>query len=74
VSVRARHSKCTLLPQTRDENAVSIEAAIAIRETFAKGSPADRALFYALVGRFTGGGHRHYYRVQRYASVALLAP
>jgi hypothetical protein len=43
-----------LLPQTRDENAVSIEAAIAIRGTFAKGRPAVRALFYALMELLTG--------------------
>lgn len=54
MSVRARHSKCTLLPTTHDENAVSIEAAIAIRETFAKGYPAVQALFYALVELLTG--------------------
>ena len=42
VSVRARDSKCTLLPQTREEDAVSIDAAIAMRATFTQDSRAVR--------------------------------
>jgi hypothetical protein len=38
---------------------VSIEAAMAIRATFAQGSPAVRALFDALVDLPTGGGRKH---------------
>ena len=39
-----------------EEDAVSIEAAIALRESFAKESPAVRALFDALLELLTGGG------------------
>jgi hypothetical protein len=38
---------------------VSIDAAIALRTTFAKESPAVRALFDALVELLTGEGRRH---------------
>jgi hypothetical protein len=38
-----------LLPQTREEDAVSIDAAIAMRATFANDSPAVHAFFDALV-------------------------
>ena len=42
-----------------EEDAVSIEAAIALRESFAKESPAVRALFDALTELLTGGGQKH---------------
>jgi hypothetical protein len=42
-----------------EEDAVSIDAAIALRDTFAKESPAMRALFDALVDLLTGGGRKH---------------
>jgi len=42
-----------------EEDAVSIEAAIVLRNTFAKESPAVRALFDALVELLTGGGQKH---------------
>ena len=42
-----------------EEDAVSIEAAIALRDSFAKESPAVRALFDALLELLTGEGQRH---------------
>ncbi len=42
-----------------EEDAVSIEAAIALRETFAKDSPSVRAFFDALVDLLTGAGQSH---------------
>ena len=42
-----------------EEDAVSIEAALALRDTFTKESPAVRALFDALVELLTGTGRRH---------------
>jgi len=42
-----------------EEDEVSIGAAIALRTTFAKDSPAVRALFDALVDLLTGGGQKH---------------
>src|SRR4030095_8187078 len=42
-----------------EEDAVSIDAAIALRDSFAKDSPAVRALFDALVELLTGNGQRH---------------
>jgi hypothetical protein len=42
VSVRARDSKCTLLPQTREEDAVRIDAGIAMRATLTQESRAVR--------------------------------
>jgi len=41
-----------------DEDAVSIDAANALRDTFAKESPAVRALFAALIALLTGEGRR----------------
>lgn len=52
-SPRVRHSRCTLLPRTREEDAVSIDAAIAMRATFAEGSRV--ALFDAPAVLLTGG-------------------
>lgn len=42
-----------------EEDGVSIEAAITLRDTFAKESPAVRALFDAMVELLAGGGRRH---------------
>jgi hypothetical protein len=42
-----------------EEDAVSVDAAVALRDTFAKESPAVRALFDALVDLLTGGGRKH---------------
>lgn len=42
-----------------EEDAVSIDAAIAMRLAFAPDSPAMRAFFDALVDLLTGKGHRH---------------
>lgn len=42
-----------------EEDAVSIDAVITLRDTFAKESPAVRAFFDALVGLLTGGELRH---------------
>ncbi len=42
-----------------EEDAVSIEAASVLRDTFAKESPAVRALFDALVDLLTGGERKH---------------
>jgi hypothetical protein len=42
-----------------EEDAVSIDAAFALRETFAKESPAVRALFDALVKLLAGGERTH---------------
>jgi len=41
------------------EDAVSIDVVIALRDSFAKESPAVRALFDALVDLLTGEGRRH---------------
>ena len=41
------------------EDAVSIDAAIALRDQFANDSPAVVALFNALVGLLTDGGRKH---------------
>jgi hypothetical protein len=49
-------------PATRlrlPEAAISIEAAITMRATFAENSSAVRALFDALAELLTGGEHRH---------------
>jgi len=43
-----------------EEDAVSIDAAIALRDSFAKESPAVRALFDALIALLTGEGRRHH--------------
>ena len=42
-----------------EEDAVGIDAAIALRNTFAKESRAVRALFDALVELLTGGERKH---------------
>ena len=42
-----------------EEDAVSIDAVIALRESFAKESPAVGALFDALVDLLTGNGQKH---------------
>jgi hypothetical protein len=42
-----------------EEDAVSIDAAIALRATFAQDAPAVRALFDALVEILTGAGRKH---------------
>ena len=42
-----------------EEDAVSIDAAIAMRATFAQDSTAVLALFGAIVGLLTGGERRH---------------
>lgn len=42
-----------------EENAISIDARIAMRATFAKDSRAVRELFDALVDLLTGGGRKH---------------
>ena len=42
-----------------EEDAVSIDAAMLLRDTFAKESPAVRALFDALVELLVGEGRRH---------------
>jgi hypothetical protein len=47
-----------LLPRTREKDAVSINAAIAMRATFAKDSPAVLAFCDALVEILTGGGRK----------------
>jgi hypothetical protein len=39
-----------------EEDAISIDAAIALRNSFAHDSPGVRAFFDALVGMLTGGG------------------
>ena len=41
------------------EDAISIDAAIAMRATFARDSTAVRLLFDALVDLLTGSGRRH---------------
>ncbi len=41
-----------------EEDAVSIDAVVALRDTFAKDSPGVRALFDALIDLLTGGGER----------------
>jgi hypothetical protein len=41
-----------------EEDAVSIEAAIALRDSFARESSAVRALFDALIALLTGEGRR----------------
>ncbi len=43
-----------------EEDAVNIEASIALRESFAQESPAVRALFDALIDLLTGGGGRRH--------------
>jgi hypothetical protein len=43
----------------RFEDDVSIDAAIAMRATFAQDSPGVLAFFDALVELLTGGGRRH---------------
>ena len=43
-----------------EEDGVSIDAAIALRDSFTKESPAVRALFDALVDLLTGGGGRRH--------------
>ena len=45
-----------IAPQTREEDATSIDAAMAIRDEFAYESPAMRALFDALVELLNGEG------------------
>ena len=42
-----------------EEDAVSVDAVIALREAIAKDSPAVRALFDALVALLTGAERRH---------------
>jgi len=44
---------------TPSEDAISIDAAIAMRATFARDSTAVRLLFDALVDLLTGSGRRH---------------
>ena len=46
-------------PLPPEEDAVSIDAAIALRDRFATESPAVRALFDALVDLLTGGERKH---------------
>jgi hypothetical protein len=41
-----------------EQDAVSIDAAVVLRDTFAKESPAVRALFDALIALLTGEGRR----------------
>ena len=48
-----------LATPARKEDAVSIEVAIALRDTFAQDSAAVGALFDALVDLLTGSGQRH---------------
>ena len=43
-----------------EEDAVSIDAAIALRDSFTEESPAVRALFDALLELLTGGGGRRH--------------
>jgi hypothetical protein len=49
-----------IAPQTREEDATSMDAAMAMRDEFAHESPAVRALFDALVELLTGGERKHY--------------
>lgn len=60
---RAGHEYELLLPLEAaidpSEDAVSIDAAIALRDQFAQDSPAVRVFFDALVGLLTGNGRRH---------------
>jgi hypothetical protein len=42
-----------------EEDAVSIDVVTALRDSFAKESPAVRALFDALVDSLTGSGQKH---------------
>jgi hypothetical protein len=59
---RARHHYEWQPPEAAippEADAVSIDAAIALRDSFAKESPAVRALFDALVDLLTGGERKH---------------
>ena len=58
---RAGHDYELLPPEAAidpSEDAVSIDAAIAMQAAFAQGSPAVRTFFDALVGLLTGSGQR----------------
>jgi hypothetical protein len=53
---------CLLTPEAAiypSEDAVSIDAAMVLRDQFAQDSPAVRAFFDALVELRTGGGRKH---------------
>jgi hypothetical protein len=59
---RAGHDYELLPPEAAidpSEDAVSIDAAMAMRDQFAADSPAALALFNALVDLLTGDGRRH---------------
>ena len=59
---RARHDYELLPPETAidpSEDAISIDAVIAMRATFARDATALRSLFDALVDLLTGSGRRH---------------
>ena len=59
---RAGHDYELLPPEAAidpSEDAVSIDAAIAMRDQFAQDSPAVRAFFDALVALLTGTGRKH---------------
>jgi len=63
---RAGHVYELLPPEAAfdpSEDAVSIDAAIAMRAMFAQDSPAARAYFDALVGLLTGSGEKHWPRL-----------
>lgn len=53
-----------------EEDAVSIDAVLAMRATFAQDSPAVRALFDTLVESLTGGANRTHQR----ANLRLVLP
>jgi hypothetical protein len=58
---RAGHEYELLPPEAAidpSEDAVSVDAAIAMRATFAQDSSAVRAMFKALVALLTGGGQK----------------
>ena len=48
-----------IAPQTREDDATSIDAATAMRDEFAHESPVMRALFDAQVELLTGEGRKH---------------
>jgi hypothetical protein len=48
-----------IAPQTREEDATSIDAAMAMRDEFADESPAMCALFDAQAELLTGEGRKH---------------
>ena len=59
---RAGHDYELLPPEAAidpSEDAVSVDAAIPLRDQFAKDSPASRSFFDALVDLLMGGADRH---------------